>query len=90
MKQKKGFTLRQVCGENVIVGEGLEAINFGKLISLNESAAFLWKQATELGEFTPQQLADALQQEYEVSDEQAQTDVNRIVKEWQKVGIVEE
>ena len=90
MKQKKGFTLRQVCGENVIVGEGLEAINFGKLISLNESAAFLWKQATEPGEFTPQQLADALQQEYEVSDEQALTDVNRIVKEWQKVGIVEE
>ena len=90
MKQKKGFTLRQVCGENVIVGEGLEAINFGKLISLNESAAFLWKQATELGEFTPQQLADALQQEYEVSDEQALTDVNRIVKEWQKVGIVED
>ena len=36
MKQKKGFVLRTVCGENVIVGEGLETVNFGKLISLNE------------------------------------------------------
>ena len=60
MKQKKGFVLRTVCGENVIVGEGLETVNFGKLISLNESAAYLWKKAGELGDFTSQQLADAL------------------------------
>lgn len=89
MKQKKGFVLRTVCGENVIVGEGLETINFGKLISLNESAAYLWKRATDMGDFTAQQLADALQEEYEVSPEQALSDVERIISEWQKVGIVE-
>ena len=89
MKQKKGFILRTVCGENVIVGEGLETINFGKLISLNESAAYLWKRATDMGDFTAQQLADALQEEYEVSPEQALSDVERIIGEWQEVGIVE-
>lgn len=89
MKQKKGFVLRTVCGENVIVGEGLETINFGKLISLNESAAYLWKRATDMGDFTAQQLAEALQEEYEVSSEQALSDVERIITEWQKVGIVE-
>ena len=89
MKQKKGFVLREVCGENVIVGEGIETIDFGKLISLNESAAFLWKKAGELGDFTPQQLTDALLEEYEVSKEQASADVQRIVEEWRKVGIVE-
>lgn len=89
MRQKKGFILRTVCGENVIVGEGLETINFGKLISLNESAAYLWKRATDMGDFTAQQLADALQEEYEVSPEQALSDVERIISEWQKVGIVE-
>ena len=89
MKQKKGFVLRKVCGENVIIGESTETIDFGKLISLNESAAYLWEKASELGDFTPQQLADALQEEYEVNSEQALTDVNRIVKEWEKVGIVE-
>ena len=30
MKIKKGFVLREVCGEHVIVGEGLGAVNFGK------------------------------------------------------------
>ena len=89
MRQKKGFVLRCVCGENVIVGEGLETINFGKLISLNESAAYLWKRATDMGDFTAQQLAEALQEEYEVNSEQALSDVERIITEWQKVGIVE-
>ena len=47
MKIKKGFVLREVCGEHVIVGEGLGAVNFGKLLALNETAAWLWKQAVE-------------------------------------------
>ena len=42
-----------------------------------------------MGDFTAQQLADALQEEYEVSPEQALSDVERIIVEWQKVGIVE-
>ena len=33
--------------------------------------------------------ADALQQEYEVGAEQALSDVERIIGEWLKVGIVE-
>ena len=35
MKKKNGFAIREVCGEKVIIGEGLEAINFGKIISMN-------------------------------------------------------
>ena len=50
MNIKKGFVLREVCGEHVIVGEGLGAVNFGKLLALNETAAWLWKQAQEMGE----------------------------------------
>ena len=32
MKIKDGFVLREVCGERVIVGEGLGAIDFGILV----------------------------------------------------------
>ena len=32
MKIKKGFVLRNVCGEQVIMGEGLDAIDFGRLL----------------------------------------------------------
>jgi biotin-(acetyl-CoA carboxylase) ligase len=89
MKIKNGFVLRQVCGENVIVGEGLGAVNFGKLLALNETAAWLWKQAQELGDFDVEKLAERLCEEYDVTAEQAQSDIAAIVAEWQNVGVVE-
>ena len=48
MKIKKGFVLREMCGENIVTAEGLEHINFNKLISLNSTAAFLWNKV-EIG-----------------------------------------
>ncbi len=89
MKIKKGFVLRQVCGENVIVGEGLEAVNFGKLLALNESAAWLWKQAQEQGDFTVESLAEKLCEEYEVELDEARRDVGEILAEWQNIGVTE-
>ena len=89
MKIKKGFVLRQVCGENVIVGEGLEAINFGKLLSLNETAAWLWQQAAEMGDFTIDSLVVKLLDEYDVTEDVARNDVSNIVNEWEKVAVVE-
>ena len=89
MKQKKGFVLRTVCGEHVIVGEGLGTIDFGKLISLNETAAWLWKKAGEMGDFSIDTLAAALCEEYEVDAQQARADVEKMVAQWQKIGIIE-
>ena len=89
MKIKNGFVLRQVCGENVIVGEGLGAINFGKMLALNETAAWLWQQAVAMGDFTVDALAQKLCDEYEVSADEAKTDVAAIVAEWQQVGVLE-
>lgn len=89
MKIKKGFVLRTVCGENVIVGEGLDAINFGRMLSLNETAAWLWKKALEQGDFTAQSLAEALCTEYEVTPEQALADVKETIDNWSKLGVIE-
>ena len=89
MKIKKGFVLRDVCGEQVIMGEGIGALDFGRLLCLNETAVFLWKKAESAGEFSVDMLAEALCEEYDVSAEQAKTDVAAIVDEWKKVGVVE-
>ena len=88
MKIKKGFVLREVCGEKVIVGEGLETVNFGKLISVNDTAALAWQKATELGDFTTEQLADALVEVYEVTREQALTDVEKLTTKWMEAGLI--
>lgn len=90
MRQKKDFTLREVCGQSVIVAEGLKAIDFGKLVSLNSTAAWLWKKADELGEFTAEQLADALTETFSVEKDQTLQDVNALLKDWKEIGIIED
>jgi hypothetical protein len=89
MKQKKGFVLREVCGEKVIVAEGVETIDFGKLISLNGTAAWIWEKASELGDFTAKQLADALCSEYDVDANRALSDTEKLLAEWQRAGLIE-
>ena len=89
MNLKKGFVLREVCGEKVIMGEGIGALDFGKLLCLNETAAWLWQQAERAGDFTVESLTDALCDEYDVSKETALKDVAAIVDEWKKVNVIE-
>ena len=89
MRLKKGFVLREVCGEKIIVGEGAETVDFGKMISLNDTAAMLWKTAEELGDFTVDELADALTEVYEVTREQAVKDVQKLTEGWKEAGLVE-
>lgn len=88
MKTKKGFYLRTICGENIIVAEGIENIDFSRIISLNESATFLWKniQGTV---FDTETLTKLLLEEYDVDETTAREDANQLVAEWLKVGIIE-
>ena len=88
MKTKDGFVLREMCGENIITGEGLEHINFNKLISLNSTAAFLWN-AVAGKEFTPESMAQLLVDEYEIDMELALTDSNKLIQAWIEAGIAE-
>ena len=73
----------------MIVGEGLDAINFGRMLCLNETAAWLWKQAQESGDFTAESLAQALCGEYDVTPEQALTDVKETIDNWIKLEVIE-
>lgn len=89
MKTKQGFHLRNVCGENVIVAEGIENIDFSKIISMNTSAAYLW-QKVEGQPFTADDLARHLCDEYEVDENTAKADAQTVVKQWLEAGIIEE
>lgn len=88
MKTKKGFNLRQVCGENVIVSEGVENIDFSSIISMNESSAYLWNNI-QGKEFDKNDLVELLTQEYDVDADTAAKDVEALVAQWLKAGIIE-
>lgn len=89
MKIKKGFELREMCGEHIIIGTGVENIDFSKVISLNESAAWLWKEV-EGKDFTPVTMAALLVERYEVDADVALADAEKLANQWISVGIVSE
>ena len=88
MKAKKGFNLRTVCNEQIIVAEGEANIDFSNIISMNESSAYLWNEITGI-DFTPEILAKLLLERYEVSEDTALNDAKNVSEQWMKAGIIE-
>ncbi len=82
-----GFKLRQICGENVVVPEGADLVNFNKMLSLNETAAFLWK-SVEGRDFDESILAGLLVQEYGIDENRALEDTRGLLSKWREVGVV--
>lgn len=60
MKIKDGFVLREVAGDTVVLPSGDLEIN--AMITLNESAAFLWKRMQQ--ETTVEELVKAVLENY--------------------------
>ena len=87
MKKKNGFNLRTVCGEKIIVAEGKENIDFSNTIDLNESAAYLWEKVSD-NEFTAEEMAKWLTEEYDIDEETAKRDANTLAKQWMEAGII--
>ena len=87
MKIKQGFELRTICGEAIIVAHGIENIDFSKIISLNESAAYLWR-AVEGKDFDAPMLAHLLTEEYDVDEATALRDAEKVMTDWREAGLV--
>lgn len=88
MKAKTGFNLRNVCGEQVIVAEGRENIDFSNIISMNETSAYLWN-AIQDKDFTVDNLVKLLMQEYDVDEQTARKDAQSLANQWLEAGICE-
>lgn len=88
MQLKNGFRLRSVCGANVVVAEGLENINFNKMLSLNGTATFLWEEFYGR-EFEVEDLARALVGKYEIDLETATKDSAALVEAWRSAGVLD-
>lgn len=70
---KDGFVYREIAGAHMVIPVGGNIANFNGIITLNETGAFLWQKL--VGMIGPDQLVQALLDEYEVSRAQAETDV---------------
>lgn len=89
MRVKKGFTLRTICGESILLAEGKENIDFSDIISMNPTAVYLWENVQDK-DFTAEDLARLLTDQYEVDEATALEDANELAGQWKKAGIVED
>ena len=89
MRAKKGFKLRNICGENIIVAEGKENIDFTNIISMNETSAFLWEQIEQKDNFDAKTLPELLLDNYDVDKETALNDASELIKQWLEAEIIE-
>ena len=90
MKIKKGFEIQNVCGEYIIVPAGVDNVDYSKIISLNETAAYLWENVAAKDAFTIDDMVALLLAEYEVEESVAREDCAMIIERWKEMELVEE
>lgn len=83
MELRDDLVLRHVGDDHVIVDPSQDMVDMSKVFSLNDSAAWLWKEL-EGCEFTTEIMVNFLKQRYEVSSEQAETDVAKLIEIFEK------
>ncbi|MDF2472239.1 MAG: hypothetical protein K0R21_21 [Anaerocolumna sp.] len=88
MRIKSGYILRKIAGSDMVVPVGSNIADFNGIISLNESAAFLWRHLTEGVELP--HLVTVLAEEYNISKEQAQVDTENFIEGLQQANILME
>lgn len=88
MKLKQGFMLHTVNGEHMAIATGKAAQTFHGLVRNNETADFIYNRL--LQDTTPEDIAEALCVEYDVSFEKALSDVQKLVAKLRTAGFLEE
>lgn len=89
MKIKEGFKMRRLGREYIVVPESGGLVNFNKMISFNDTAAYLW-EALSGKEFTVEDIKQLLLEKYEVDEAVAGADAARLARSWAETGLVEE
>ncbi len=77
MQLRDNFTIKEIVGDYIVVPTGENYLDFGAVISINESGAFLWKQLQD--NKSVDELSSALAEEYGIETDVAKADVEEFV-----------
>lgn len=87
MKKLEQFISREVMGNHVLMPVGLTTQKFSGMILTTETGAFIWEHIEEVS--SAEEMASLLTQEFEVSYEEALTDVTALFDNFKKAGWIE-
>ena len=88
MKIKDGFALRSFDDQFIVVTvTDHTATDFNRLIKLNKTAAFIWRQLEK--ETDRQAVLRAIQTQYSVDEITAKKDLERLLQTLSRAGLLE-
>ena len=86
MRIKKGFVLREVAGQNMVIATGEASKDFHGMIKLNNTGKEIWQGLQEgLSEI---QIAKGLQEKYQIEAEKAEQDTKELNEKMLEMGFV--
>ncbi len=88
MKIKRGYKIRHIAGESIIVQIGTLNVNLTKVISLNPTAEWLWNELED-EEFDENKVAQLLTSAYEVDEQTALRDGRAWIEALCKADLIE-
>jgi hypothetical protein len=74
MKIRKELNVQKVGGENVILLSGRYGLDTTRIVSLNETSLWLWNRFAGSGDFTVEEVAEALAREFGIGRRLADDD----------------
>ena len=88
MKIKSGFKLRKLGKEFILVPEGLERVDFNKMVAMNATAAYLWESVQDR-DFDVSEIERLILEKYEVEQSVAAADAAKVLNQWVDAGLCE-
>jgi len=87
MKIKKGFMLRKIGEQNVVVAVGEASRSFNGIIRLNDSGRYLWEKLQ--GGISEQELLQAMLNDFDIDESTARSDIAAFVAKLKEAGLLE-
>ncbi|MCF0160014.1 MAG: PqqD family peptide modification chaperone [Bacteroidaceae bacterium] len=88
MRITDGFRLRTIAGEHYVMGEGIKQVGYNKILTLNDAAAWLWREV-EGKEFSIKSITELILDKYSFSQEQAEFCAKDTIQNWLDLQIIE-
>lgn len=87
MKRNENYVVKELMGSYVLLPLGEAAIDFNGVVTLNETAKFMWEAAE--GDFTLETIVDALIKQYEIDAATAKTAAENFIETMKEEGCIE-
>lgn len=84
MRVKEGFVIREIMGQTVAIPTGKVSEEFTGMVKLNDTGRDIWEAVSD--GMPEEEIVDMISEKYEVSKENAKSDVKKFISNMEAKG----